>query len=160
MLEHTLVLIKPDGVRRHLIGEILARLEKACLKIVAMKMVIPSPEIINTHYSEDIAKRRGEHVRKKLVNDFSNRPVVAVVFEGVSAIEVVRKIVGDTEPKKALPGTIRGDYGHYSFDYADVKNIALPNIIHASGNKQDAEREISIWFSKSELCSYKSIHEA
>lgn len=85
--------------------------------------------------------------------------VVAIVLEGIHAIEVVRKIVGVTEPKAALPGTIRGDFCHVSYDYADKKELAIRNIIHASGSKEDAEYEISLWFKNNELHSYKNVHD-
>jgi len=159
MIERTLIIIKPDAVRRQLIGEILGRFEKACLKIIALKMVKPNDQTITQHYTEDIAKRRGAHVRQKLVNDFQGRPVVAGVIEGVGAVEVVRKLVGETEPHKASPGTIRGDYGHYNFTYADTNNVALPNVIHASANPEEAKREIAIWFAPEEILEYSSIHE-
>ena len=80
-------------------------------------------------------------------------------FEGVDAVVNVRRMVGETEPKAALPGTIRGDYAHISYNYADNKGIAVPNLVHASGNKEEAEKEISLWFSQEELFSYKSVHD-
>ena len=80
-------------------------------------------------------------------------------MEVVDAIENVRKMAGDTEPKSALPGTIRGDYSHISYKYADDKNIAIGNLVHASANKEEAEKEISLWFSQEELFSYESVHD-
>jgi nucleoside-diphosphate kinase len=87
-------------------------------------------------------------------------PVVAVCLEGIEAIEVVRKIIGSTEPKSALPGTIRGDYAHVSLAHANANDIASKNLVHASGNAEDAAYEIPLWFSEAELHSYKNIHDA
>lgn len=159
MIEKTLVLIKPDGVERGLIGEIISRFEKRGLKIVGMKMVRVNQELAMKHYTEDISKRRGEQVRKRLMDFIVNNHVIVICLEGVDAVENVRRMVGETEPKAALPGTIRGDYAHISYNYADNKGIAVPNLVHASGNKEEAEKEISLWFSQEELFSYKSVHD-
>jgi nucleoside-diphosphate kinase len=159
MIERTLVLIKPDGVERGLIGEIISRFEKRGFKIVGMKMVRVNKELAMKHYTEDISKRRGEIVRKKLMDFVVNNHVIAICLEGVDAVENIRKMVGDTEPKTALPGTIRGDYSHMSYKYADDKRMAIPNLVHASANKEEAEKEISLWFSQEELFSYKSVHD-
>ncbi len=159
MIEKTFVMIKPDGVQRQLVGKITERFENAGLKIIGLKMVWVDEEFALKHYTEDISKRRGEKVRNFLVEFVKEGPVVAFVLEGVNAIENVRKIVGDTEPKKALPGTIRGDFCHVSYSYADSKDIAVRNIIHASGNKEDAEYEISLWFRPEELHSYRTVAE-
>ena len=86
-------------------------------------------------------------------------PLLAMVIEGVESIALVRKMVGGTEPKSAAPGTIRGDYSHISYGQADKKSIGLKNIIHASANAEDAEKEIALWFSQNELHSYKTVHE-
>lgn len=88
----------------------------------------------------------------------SQLPVVAIVLEWVEVVEYVRKIVGSTEPKSAAPGTIRWDYAHMSFDYADKKDIGVPNLVHASWNVEEAEEEIKHWFKESELFSYDSLH--
>ncbi|MDP6293625.1 MAG: nucleoside-diphosphate kinase [Candidatus Woesearchaeota archaeon] len=159
MNEHTLVLLKPDTVKRQLSGEIITRFEKAGLKLVALKLTVPSKAIIDEHYGPEIAERNGDHVRAKLINDFADQPIIAMVISGVHAIEVVRKMVGGTEPKDAPPGTIRGDYGHYSRDYADSINAALANMCHASGNKEEAEKEIKIWFAPKEIIEYKTLHD-
>ena len=159
MIEKTLVLIKPDGVERGLIGEIISRFEKRGLKIVGMKMVRVNQELAMKHYTEDISKRRGEQVRKRLMDFIVNNHVIAICLEGVDAVENVRRMVGETEPKAALPGTIRGDYAHISYNYADNKGIAIHNLVHASGSKEEAEKEISLWFSQEELFSYKSVHD-
>jgi len=155
MIQRTLVLVKPDGVERGLIGEVIKRFEQRGMKIVGLKLIKPDIDKAKEHYTEDISKRRGEKVREKLLKFITGGPIVAMVIEGVNVIENVRKLVGPTESKEALPGTIRGDFSHVSFSYADKKGIPVKNIIHASGNEEDAKNEIEIWFSKSELCDYK-----
>ena len=155
MIEKTLVLIKPDGVKRGLIGELVKRFENRGLKIAGLKMAWIDEEFAKKHYTEDISKRRGEHVRNYLVKFLQESPVVAIVIEGINAIEIVRKIVGGTEPRAAQPGTIRGDFAHVSYSYADKKEMVVRNVVHASGNKEDAEYEISIWFKPEEIYSYK-----
>ncbi len=159
MIERTLVLIKPDGVERGLIGECLMRFERAGFKIVGMRMVWTNKEHAMKHYTEDITKRRGEKVRKALLEYVTSGPIVAMVIEGIDAIENIRKIVGPTEPKSAPPGTIRGDFAHISFAYAEKNQPGLKNLIHASGNKQDAEHEVSLWFSDDELHAYSTVHD-
>ena len=159
MIERTFVAIKPDGVQRSLVGEVLGRFEKAGLKIVGIKMQWIDKNFAKKHYTEDIEKRRGKKVRDLLMDYIVEGPVVAMVLEGIHAIEIVRKIVGGTEPKTALPGTIRGDFCHVSYDYADKQELAIRNIIHASGNKEDAEYEIKLWFKDNELHSYKNSHD-
>ena len=159
MIERTLVLIKPDGVQRCLVGKILQRFENAGLKIIGMKMQWVDKEFAKRHYTEDISKRRGEKVRNLLLGFITEGPVIAFVLEGINAIENVRKIVGSTEPKSAQPGTIRGDFCHVSYSYADGKEIAVKNIIHASSDKDDAENEIKLWFEDKELNSYKTVHD-
>jgi len=159
MIEQTFVMIKPDGVKRAIVGDVIQRFEKAGLKLIGMKMLHLSGDFARKHYTEDIAIRRGERVREDLIKFVTEGPVVAMCWEGISAIEVVRKIVGTTEPKSAQPGTIRGDYAHVSFSYADNKKIAVKNVIHASGDPEDAEREIRLWFSVDELHKYKNVHD-
>ncbi len=159
-IEKTLVLLKPDAVKRQLTGEIISRFEKVGMKIVAMKLVWASSNQAGEHYGEDIIERRGEKVRNMLMDFLAIGPVLAMVIEGVEAIENVRMMVGGTEPKSALPGTIRGDYSHVSYKHADETGKAVENLIHASSNKEDAEREIHIWFSESEIYDYKTVHEA
>lgn len=159
MIERTLVLIKPDGVQRSLVGRILQRFEDAGLKISGMKMVWADEEYAKRHYTDDISKRRGEHVRKYLLDFIKEGPIIAFVLEGVNAIENVRKMVGSTEPKAALPGTIRGDFSHTSYAYCDDKKKVVKNLIHASSDAADAEREVAIWFAKHELHSYKTVHD-
>jgi nucleoside-diphosphate kinase len=154
-IQQTLVLVKPDGVQRGLVGEIIKRFEQRGLKLVALKLTKVSKDLAQLHYTDDIAKRRGEAVRKRLLTFITSGPVVAMIVEGVDAIENVRKIVGATESKAALPGTIRGDYSHISYSHADEKEIAVKNLIHASSDEKDAEYEKKLWFSIEEIHSYK-----
>ncbi len=159
MIEKTLVLIKPDGVERGLVGEILGRFEKVGLKIIGMKMQWIDQAFAKRHYTEDITKRRGQHVRDWLMDYITEGPVVAIAFEGLHAIEIVRKIVGETEPRTAPAGTIRGDYAFHSYSFADKKKKAIRNLIHASGDKKDAAQELKLWFTLKELHSYETVHE-
>ena len=154
-IEQTLVLIKPDGVQRGLVGEVIKRFEQRGLKIVGLKLTHVDDDLAKKHYTEDISRRRGEKVRNKLLKFIISGPVIAIVVEGVDAIENVRKIIGDTESKSALPGTIRGDFSHISFEHADTKEIPVKNLVHASANKEDATNELSLWFSIDEIYDYK-----
>lgn len=157
--ERTLVLIKPDGVERGLVGQILTRFEQAGLRIAGLKLETVDKEFAMRHYTEDIAKRRGERVRNSMIDMLSSGPVIAIVLEGIEAIALVRKMVGSTEPKEAAPGTIRGDFTHVSFAWSDAKNIGLKNVIHASSSKEDSDNEISLWFAETELHTYASVHD-
>ncbi|MDD3993658.1 MAG: nucleoside-diphosphate kinase [Candidatus Nanoarchaeia archaeon] len=155
VIQQTFVLIKPDGVARGLIGEIIKRFEQRGFKIVALKLVQVNKDFAKMHYTEEIEKRRGKQVREALLDYVTSGPVVAMVVEGVDAIENVRKLVGSTESKSSLPGTIRGDYSHVSFDYADQNHLPVRNVVHASSDKADAINEISLWFSIDEFFSYR-----
>lgn len=160
-MERTLIIMKPDAVKRGIVGEILTRFERAGLKIVATKMLQPDYDHYYHHY-ENIGKmvtRRGKDIFDVTLEMMNEGPVIAMVLEGIEAVSVVRKMVGGTEPKAALPGTIRGDYSHISFEHANAEGIATPNIIHASGDPEEAKEEISHWFSESELFDYASVHE-
>jgi nucleoside-diphosphate kinase len=159
MIERTLVLVKPDGVQRSLVGEVIKRFENVGLKIVGLKMRWIDQKFAEKHYTDDIAKRRGEKVRKNLMSLITMGPVVAIVLEGINAVEVVRKLCGTTEPSSALPGTIRGDYAHVNYAYADKADQAIRNIVHASGNLEEAKSEIKLWFKDDELHSYTSVHD-
>jgi len=155
MLERTLVLLKPDAVQRMLTGRILQRFEDAGLKIVGMKMVWVTPEEAEKHYAE----HAGKPFYTGLVEYIRSGPVIALVLEGVNAIATVRKLVGSTEPAQAQPGTIRGDFAHITYAYADAKGMSVKNLIHASSSKDDAEREIRLWFTPEELHSYRTVHD-
>lgn len=159
VMQRTLILIKPEAVARHLVGKIICRFEDAGLKIVGMKQAWVDKEFAKKHYTEDIAERRGEKVREMLLDYIVEGPVIALCIEGVNAIENVRKIVGGTEPKSAPPGTIRGDFAHVSFAYADKNEIPVKNMIHASSDETDAKNEIALWFSDKELHSYKTVQD-
>ncbi|MFA6551299.1 MAG: nucleoside-diphosphate kinase [Patescibacteria group bacterium] len=177
--EQTLVLIKGDGVQRGLVGEIIHRFERVSLKIKAMKMVWPNADLVNRHYDpsntewlEDIGNKAlkgyekkgmkvdktaleiGKHVQENLLGLLGAGPVVAIVLQGAHAAELVRKLVGSTDPLSAAPGTIRGDFALDSYHMSDVDDRAIRNLIHASGNVEEAKREIEIWFDETELQDY------
>jgi nucleoside-diphosphate kinase len=160
-VQKTLVVFKPDTVQRALVGEILSRFERVGLKIVATKMIAPNKEHYYKHYEEigKMVTRRGEQAFNVTLDMMTQGPVIAMVFEGVESIALVRKLVGPTEPKSALPGTIRGDYSHMSFGYADTAEKGIPNLIHASGDEDEAKQEIAHWFTEDEIYSYESSHE-
>ncbi|MEM2120413.1 MAG: nucleoside-diphosphate kinase [Archaeoglobaceae archaeon] len=140
-MERTFVMVKPDGVHRGLVGEIISRLERKGLKIVAMKMLKISEEMAKKHYEEHKAKP----FFSSLVSYIISGPVVAMVVEGRNAVKVVRKLVGATNPSEAEPGTIRGDFG------LDVGR----NVVHASDSLASAEREIGLFFRPDEIVSYE-----
>jgi nucleoside-diphosphate kinase len=179
MDERTLVLIKPDGVERALIGKIIATFEDAGLRVIALKMIKATREQVEKHYAADekwlrsvgekslqAKKERGEpitedpiqagmRIRDWLVNYLTEGPIVAMVVAGNNAIEVVRKLVGSTQPIKADPSTIRGKFASDSYDLADSQHRSVRNLVHASEDKENAEREIKVWFSENEILDYK-----
>lgn len=155
MIERTLVLIKPDGVQRGLSGRIISRFEDVGLKIVGMKMHWVDKEFAKKHYCEHVEKA----FYPGLETMITEGPVLAMVLEGLHAVELVRKMVGATEPKSAQPGTIRGDFAHHSYSYTDAMNKSIKNLIHASGNIEEAKKEIELWFDDKEFHSYKTVHE-
>lgn len=159
--ERTLIVFKPDSVSRGIVGEVLSRFEKVGLKIVGAKMLQPNDEFFHQHYEGigTMITRHGQKIFDTTVEMMKTSPVIAIVLEGVDAVEVVRKLVGSTESKSALPGTIRGDYSHMSYGHADKQGIGLPNILHASGDIKEAKLEIEHWFSESELFDYENVHE-
>ncbi len=154
MIQQTLVLIKPDGVQRGLIGEIIKRFEQRGLKIIGLKMVHADKSVAEKHYTEEIEKRHGKHVRDYLMDYLGSGPVIAMILQGSSAIATVRKIVGTTYPGESPVGTIRGDFCHASKEYVK-KYQKGRNLIHASENEADAKRELSLWFSVDEIHDYK-----
>lgn len=154
MIQRTLVLLKPDALDRGIIGEILTRFERVGANIVGLKLLVSEKDTAMKHYTDDLARRRGEKVRELMVQMLTSGPIVAVVLEGIEIVEVVRKMVGATEPKSAAPGTIRGDYAHVSFKYADEKGIGVFNLIHASGSPEEAPVEIDVWFKPEELVAH------
>ena len=165
MIQKTLVLIKPDGVQRNLIGEIIKRFEDASLKVVELKMLIVSRDLISKHYPEDeeymitIGKKSeaaGDKVDNYLemgrmvvnsMRDFMiSGPIVSMVLEGEEAVPLVRKVTGYTDPSSADKGTIRGDLGEDSIQAANKEKRPVKNLIHASGTPKEAASEIKLWF--------------
>lgn len=179
--ERTLIVLKPDAVQRGLIGKIVSRFEDIGLKLIGMKMVHCTEDFAEKHYplDEDWAKEvyrkskekhdkigktlrfknhseMGESIQKWNMEFLCEAPVIAMVLEGPHAIEIIRKIVGATEPLQSPPGTIRGDFASVeSYSLSDSKNRVMRNLIHASDSKKTAEREIGLWFSESELFNYQ-----
>ncbi|MDQ7820951.1 MAG: nucleoside-diphosphate kinase [Armatimonadota bacterium] len=187
--ERTLVFVKPDGVQRGLVGEVIGRFERAGLKLVGLKMVWPDRALLDRHYPRDEGFLRtiggktreafasygldvrqqtgtddpveiGRQVRQWLIDYVSSGPVVALVLEGVHAVSVVRKLVGDTLPYRAAPGTIRGDFSVDSPTVANLMKRPVRNLIHASGSVEEAALEIPLWFAEAELYEYPRADEA
>lgn len=161
VVEETLIVFKPDALQRGLVGEILSRFEKVGLKIVGTKMLHPDRTHYDKHYEEigKLKTRAGDTIFDITLNMMSEGPVIAMVLRGVGAVELVRKLVGGTEPKSAAPGTIRGDFSHMSYEYADNKGKGIPNLIHASGDPEEAKAEIDHWFAAAEIYEYKVLTE-
>ena len=136
MTERTLMLIKPDGVKRGKIGEIIRRIENKGYQIIAMKMVVPTEKLLNLHYAEHV----GKSYYPSLVNYMLSGPVVVMIGEGTNIISGWRTLMGETNPTKAAPGTIRGDLGR------EWEEKAMMNIVHGSDSVLSAEREINLWF--------------
>jgi len=143
--ERTFVMIKPDAVQRGFIGEIISRFEKKGIKLVAMKLVAVSRELAEKHYGV----HRGKPFFEPTVKYITSSPVVAMVLEGNNAIDMVRGMMGKTDPQQAAMGTIRGDYGQF----------IGRNIVHGSDSKENAEFEINLWFKPKEIADYKRIDE-
>lgn len=180
-MERTLVILKPDALQRGLAGEIITRFERIGLRLIAAKMVTPSKDLAHRHYPVDrrefiegmghkslsnyqeqgIDPKKmlgtedpheiGLKIQNWMVDFLTSGPVIALVLEGPHAIEVVRKTAGNTLPVKAEPGTIRGDYSYDSSSLANQEKRPIYNLIHASGDKAEAEFEIKLWFSETEL---------
>lgn len=160
LVQRSLVLLKPDAVQRGLMGRIISRFEDVGLKIIGAKMLVATEELASSHYG-DLDVRRGAAVKKQVVDMMTkNGPIMALVLEGIEAVDQIRMMVGPTEPKSALPGTIRGDFAHVSFKYADEKGLGIKNLIHASGSVDEAKVEVSLWFKEEELNTYRSVHDA
>lgn len=186
--ERTLVVVKPDGVQRGLVGEILARFERAGLKVVALKMLRAPRELLERHYPAeedflrtiggktkeafeayglDVRERMGtedpvevgRQVRGWLIEFMASGPVVAAVLEGVHAVSAVRKLVGKTLPIFAEPGTIRGDWSTDSPTLANLEQRPVRNLVHASGTVEEAEFEVRLWFREEEIHSYRRADE-
>ena len=186
--EKTLVLIKPDGIKRGLVGEIIGRIEQRGLKVIALKMIQATEEQIDGHYPKDVAwiRRLGEKslgtyskyginpvkelgtndadeigkmVRSWIMGFMTSGPIVKMVVEGVHAIDMVRKLCGNTLPNMADMGTLRGDYSVDSPALANSEKRAVHNIIHASENPEEAMHELSYWFTPDEIHDYKRAEE-
>lgn len=181
-----MVIVKPDGVQRSLVGEIIKRYERTGLKLVAMKMTTATEDLAIKHYHEvggdewleNVgAKARAAYEKKGMESPYktnkdngwavlkanakylSSGPVVCMIWEGNQACALVRKITGATEPLSSDVGTIRGDLTLDSYQLADVDQRSVRNLIHASGNPEESAKEIPIWFKDDELQDYKSIQE-
>lgn len=186
--ERTLVFLKPDGVQRGLIGEVLGRFERVGLKVVGLKMLRASPSVLNRHYPSDenflrtiggktleafqaagldVLKETGtddplaigRQVRQWLIEFVGSAPVVAFVLQGTHAVAVTRKLVGDTLPYRAAPGTIRGDLSADSPAVANLQQRPVRNLVHASGSLEEAAFEIGLWFTPAELDDYRRVDE-
>ncbi len=159
-MQRTLIIFKPDAVMRGIVGEILTRFERVGLKIVGAKMLQPDYEQFFHHYEGigALKTRKGEEIFETQLREMQQGPVIAMVLEGIEAVELVRKMVGPTEPKSAQPGTIRGDYSHMTYGHASDTKRGVPNVIHASADAGEAEKEINHWFSDSELVDYDNVH--
>ncbi len=182
--ERTLVLIKPDGIQRSLIGEIIKRFEQSGLKLAGIKMLVPTAEHIEKHYTVDPDWRRvtGEKTIKNykdkglsppsenpiaitaiilenLKKYMVSGPVIAMVWQGVHAVKIVRKITGGTEPLTSDVGTIRGDFVLDSYQLSDADGRAVRNLVHASGSVEEADKEIKLWFKPEEIIGYRLVQE-
>jgi nucleoside-diphosphate kinase len=181
--ERTLVIIKPDGIQRSLIGEIITRYERIGLKLVGIKMMIPTKDMVEKHYTLDpewkrlVGEKRlkaapeghvdgesdaikiGEHVLAMLTGYITAGPVLAMVWQGAHAVSVVRKVTGGTEPRTSDIGTIRGDFMLDSYEMSETDNRAVRNLVHASGSVKEAEDEIAHWFEPSEMFDYRIVQE-
>ena len=157
-LERTLVLLKPDAVARGLVGRLIQRFEDTGLKVVGMKLRQMDADFTRQHY-QDIAERHGQAVYDVLATFIQQGPVVAMVLEGAEAVANVRRIVGPTYPDQAAPGTIRGDFAHHSKAYTEARRKAVANLVHASGNPEEAKYEVELWFDDSELFEYSILAE-
>ena len=149
------MLLKPDAINRGIVGEILYRFERVGAKMIGLKLLVSEKDTAMKHYGEDLARRRGKIVRQRMITMLTSGPIIAIVFEGIDIVEVARKLVGATEPKNAAPGTIRGDFAHVSYRYADEKGIGIFNLIHASASQEEADGEIAVWFKPEELVTHR-----
>jgi len=154
-LERTLILLKPDAVSRGLVGEVISRLERAGIKLIAAKMAWLDADFTRRHYF-DLEQRHGSAVYEATATFMRQGPVIAIVAEGVEVVANVRRLVGSTYPDQAAPGTIRGDFAHQSKDYSVAHGTAVANLVHASGNIEEAKYEVELWFDAAELFDYRT----
>ena len=145
--ERTLILLKPDTIQRDLIGAVLARFEQAGFSIDHLATVEPTASLLEQHYQEHVDKDFFPGLREYMQQDH----VVACIMSRDNAVTAARQVIGDTEPKTARPGTIRGDYGDDSYEQADAQDRGLHNLVHAAENNQAAKREIQLWFDNESL---------
>ncbi|MER5310714.1 nucleoside-diphosphate kinase [Streptomyces sp. NPDC002773] len=157
-VERTLVLMKPDALLRGLVGRVLSRFEEAALKIVGVKMRTMDDAFIRKHYF-DLEERRGSVVYARSAAFMKQSPIIALVLEGYGAVGTVRKLIGSACPDESAPGTIRGDFSHFSSEASDATSKGMANIVHASANRQEAEYEVELWFPQEELHTYRSLAE-
>ena len=181
--ERTLVLVKPDGIQRSLMGEVIRRIERTGLKFVAFKFLIANREQLVAHYNKDevwfqakgervVADRKlhnltvdkpaieyGKEIIDLIVNFMTAGPILAFVVQGNESVAVVKKLVGATEPKTSDVGTIRGDLTVDSYDHSSVQNRAVRNLVHCSESPAEAEREIKVWFKPEEIVKYRLLQE-
>jgi nucleoside-diphosphate kinase len=152
-IERTLIILKPDTLQRGLVGQVISRFERAGLKIVGMKMVAPDELHFHKHYEgiSNLISRWGEDIYNVTLSQMTETPVIAFVLEGVEAVAYARKLVGTTDPKDSAPGTIRGDFTHVTRGFTNPIGATLPNILHASGNSDEAKLEIDLWFAADEI---------
>jgi nucleoside-diphosphate kinase len=160
-MEQSLIIFKPDAVARGIVGEILTRFERAGFKVVAAKMLNPDYAHYFEHYEGigTLKTRKGGEIFESQLASMMDGPVIAMVLEGVEAVEGIRKLVGDTQPKSAQPGTIRGDYAHVTYGQAASIGRGVGNVIHASATTEEAKKEIAHWFSKDDIHDYEVVHE-
>ncbi|MEK9147786.1 MAG: nucleoside-diphosphate kinase [Patescibacteria group bacterium] len=182
--EKSLVIIKPDGIQRSLVGEIIKRYERSGLKLIGLKIIVPTKDLIEKHYLLDPNWKR--NVGEKAINSYKKQgkkppsedpidvgntvveglkkyltagPVIVMVWSGAHAVGIIRKITGGTEPLTSDVGTIRGDYTIDSYELSDIGGRAIRNLIHASGTPEEVDNEINLWFKKEELINYRLINE-
>jgi nucleoside-diphosphate kinase len=146
-MSRTFIMVKPDGFKDRLVGEVISRFEKAGFGLKALKMVKASKELLRKHYSEHVEKPFYPGLEAFIMEG----PVVAMILESENAVAKAREICGSTDPSQAESGTIRGDFSDDSGEKADSEGRAIRNVVHASGSDEEAEKEINLWFSKEEI---------
>jgi nucleoside-diphosphate kinase len=156
--ERTLVLLKPDALARGLIGRIVQRFEEAGLKIVGTKMKVMNADFTRRHYF-DLEERHGSSVYAVTAAFMQQGPVIALAVEGVEAVANVRRLVGSTYPNEAPVGTVRGDFAHMSKRHSAARGTSVANLVHASGNLDEARYELDLWFGADELFDYQTLAE-
>jgi nucleoside-diphosphate kinase len=157
-VERTLILLKPDAVSRGLVGRTIARFEEAALKIVGIKMAQLDADFTRKHYF-DLEERLGAAIYNATAKFMQSGPVIALALQGVDAVAKVRQIIGITYPNLATPGTVRGDFAHQTKASSEASGKAVMNLVHASGNSDEAKYEVNLWFSESELFEYETLAE-